>query len=96
MWQSEFFTVELLKNPILLITILKDVIKFCISSPLTNEDTIEIELRTLDDVDENLKSLIWLASLYRLLADQTKSVYNYYEQISTLKYSVWLPKEIMK
>ena len=90
---SELFTVQLFKNPMLPITILKDVMTFYISSPLTNEYTTEIGLRTLDDVDENLKSLICLTSLYRLPADQAKSACKYYEQISTLKNSVLPPKE---
>ena len=90
---SEGFTVELLKNPKLPITILKDVMTFYISSPLTSEYTTEIGLRTLDDVDENLENLIWLASLYRLPADQPKSVCNYCEQRSNLINSVWLPME---
>ena len=89
----EVFTGELFKNPKLPITVLKDVMTFYIPSPLTNKYTTEVGLRKLDDVDDNLKSLIWLASQDRLPADQAKSVCSYYEQISTLKNSVWPPKE---
>ncbi len=82
---EEVFNVEMIKNPLIPKSLLREVLQFFGASPLAQDYLAKMEIPDISTITTNLQTLVWLSSLYNIPREKLNQVWNSYNQINSLQ-----------
>ena len=81
---DKIFTQELIQNPLLHFSLLKDTMNFYNASTLTQAYMRQVGMTELNEFPSNVTVLVWLSSLFDLPKDKVNNLIEAYSELNTL------------